>query len=237
MKTISTMMLLITLLILPSYAQRRRAAPKPSSDVPLEQLKSVVHSGFGSNVKVSSDGAFYLLGDFNGDGFSDIAVKVNVEEAGSDLKSHQVKFINIDNGAQIDPLSHEYHHCLGIAITHGTAEGWKVSNPTGKYMVYECFSSFRLFRKGQRIRHDSGSREPTPVRKGDSILLDLETGGAALVYIAALESDLGIESRFSNNDRITTACRRRAPSRPFIIHVQCAPQMPRVRRSVSGNWR
>src|SRR5688572_13814956 len=129
MKIISTIILLTALLILPSYAQRRRATPKPSSDVPLEQIESLVHGGFGSNVKVRSEGSFYLLGDFNGDGFSDIAVTVSIEEAGADLKSHQVKFINIDpysrqNGSQIDPLSHEYHHCLGTAIIHGTAEGW-----------------------------------------------------------------------------------------------------------------
>jgi hypothetical protein len=187
MKTISTIILLTALLILPSYAQSRRGTPKPSSDVPLEQIESVVHSGFGSNVKVISEGSFYLLGDFNGDGFSDIAVTVSIEEASADLKSHQVKFINIDpysrlNGSQIDPVSHEYHHCLGVAIIHGTAEGWKASNPTGKYMIYECFSSFRLLRKGQPIQRGSGSRGPMPVPKGDSILLDLETGGAALVH-------------------------------------------------------
>lgn len=186
MKTISTTILLMALLVLPSHAQRRRGTPKPSSNVPLEQIESVVHSAFGSNVEVRAEGSFYLLGDFNGDGFSDIAVTVNIEEF-SNLKSHQVKFINIDpysrlNGSQIDPLADEYHDCLGIAIIHGTAEGWKASNPTGKYMVYECFVPFRLVRKGQRIRRGGGSRGPTPVPKGDSILLELETGGTALVY-------------------------------------------------------
>jgi hypothetical protein len=187
MRLILTSTLLTAALILPSNAQKRRGTPP---NVPLGQIETVVHDGFGSKVKVEShlgSEPFYLLGDFNGDGFSDIAVLVNIEEARAELKNHEVRYINIDpysrqNGLQIDPLSHDSHNCLGIAIVHGTREGWKAANPAGRFMVYECFSSFRLIRKGQRIRRGSGSRGRTPVPKGDSILLDLETGGTALVY-------------------------------------------------------
>jgi hypothetical protein len=187
MKLTLTIVLLTAVTILPTSAQKRRGAPPHGA---LGQIEAVVRDGFGPRVKVESQlgsEPFYLLGDFNGDGFSDMAVLVNIEEAGADLKGHGVKFINVDpysrrNGLQIDPLSHDSQNCLGIAIVHGTAAGWKAAKPAGRFMVYECFSSFRLIRKGQRIRRGGGSSGRTPVPKGDSILLDLETGGTALTY-------------------------------------------------------
>jgi len=187
MKLLLTIVLLTAVPILPAHAQKRRGAPP---NVALGQIEAVVRDGFGPKVKVESQSGsepFYLLGDFNGDGFSDVAVLVNIEEARADLKGHGVKYVNVDpdsrrNGLQIDPLSHDSHNCLGIAIVHGTAAGWKAADPAGSFMVYECFSSFRLIRKGQRIGRGRGSQGRTPVPKGDSILLDLETGGTALVY-------------------------------------------------------
>lgn len=187
MKLISTIILLIAVLILPAFAQKRRGS---LSNVPLEQIETVVRNGFGSKVRVEShlgSEPFYLLGDFNGDGFSDIAVLVNIEEAKHALKDHGVKYVDTDpwsrrNGSQIDPMTHDIQNCLGIAIIHGTAVGWAAAEPAGKFMVYNCFSSFRRIRKGQRIPRGGGSRGRTPVPKGDSIFLDLETGGTALVY-------------------------------------------------------
>jgi hypothetical protein len=79
-------------------------------------------------------------------------------------------------------LTDDIQNCLGIAIIHGTAMGWVAAEPAGKFMVYNCFSSFRLIRKGQRIRRGGGSTGPTPIPKGDSIFLDLESGATALVY-------------------------------------------------------
>jgi hypothetical protein len=186
MRFVSIIILLIAVPILRTYDQKRSGRPsKPS----LDQIETVVRDSFGAKVKVRSDitEPYYLLGDFNGDGFSDLAVLVDIEEARADLKNHLVRYINIDpyssqNGLQIDPLSHDSHNCLGIAIVHGTAAGWETGNPAGRLMVYECFSSFRLLTRGQRIRRGRGSRGPTPIPKGDSILLDLETGGTALVY-------------------------------------------------------
>ena len=190
MKLMVTVIILIALQILPSHALQRKGGSRSSSNVPVEQIANVVNNGFGSKVRVESQlGAepFYLLGDFNGDGFSDIAVLVNIEEARAELKNYGVRYINTDpysrqNGMQIDPLSHDSQNCLGIAIIHGSSAGWEAPNPQGKFMTYECFSSFRLVRKGQRIRRGRGSSGPAPVPKGDSVFLNLETGGTALVY-------------------------------------------------------
>src|ERR1700730_11442912 len=187
MKTLLSISLFTALLLSPANAQRQPGTGRAPGDVSLDQIQAAIRNGFGPRVKIESDlgnGPFYLLGDFNGDGFSDIAVIVNVEEAKGELKNHAVKYVDIDpwsggNGAQIDPLTDDRKNCLGIAIIHGTALGWKAAEPAGKFMVYNCFSSFRIIRKGQRIRRVSGSRGPTPIPKGDSILLDLESGAAA----------------------------------------------------------
>lgn len=161
-----------------------------SSQDQLQQVRSVIRTGFGPKVEVESalsSDPFYLLGDFNGDGFQDIAVLVNIEQARPDLKKHNVKFVDASpwsstNGRQIDPESQDSHNCLGVAIIHGTVSGWKGADITDKFMFYDCFSAFRLVRKGQRIRRGSGSQGATPRPKGDSIFLDLESGATALVY-------------------------------------------------------
>jgi len=169
---------------------QKGAQPKSKNEnkVPLEQITSVVRNQFGPKVRVStSSEPFYLLGDFNGDGFSDIAVLINIEEGREDLKSFGVKYINVDpysrtNGSESDPVSGMGHNCLGIAVIHGTADGWETNSPSAKYVFYECFSGFRVIRKGERIRRGTGSRVQTPLPKGDSIQIDLESGGAALIY-------------------------------------------------------
>ena len=153
---------------------------------PLDKISSTIRDLFGPKLKVFIDKSrYYLRGDFNGDGFRDIAVQVIVEEGREELKKYKVKYIDIDpynggNGLEKDPISDMGNNCLGVAIIHGTAAGWDA--PAAKYIFYECFSGFRMIRKGQKIYRGGGSRGPTPAPKGDSIQLDLETGGAMLVY-------------------------------------------------------
>jgi hypothetical protein len=186
MKTFSVVLLFWALIVSPVYTQSRRG----KANVSEAQLQDVVRKEFGDQVKVQpalNSEPFYLLGDFNGDGRQDIAVLVNIEQGRAELKQHGVKYLDADphsrtNGSEIDPKSAMGHNCIGIAIIHGTSDGWNVLNPAGKFLVYDCFSAFRLFRKGQRIRRGSGSQGPTPKPKGDSIFLDLETGGTSLIY-------------------------------------------------------
>jgi hypothetical protein len=188
MKTLSAISLLTVLLLSSANAHGQSSTAQASRGVSLDQIQTAIHNGFGPNVKIESNmggGKFYLIGDFNGDGFLDIAVLLNIENAKAELTDHGVKYIDADpwsrtNGSRIDAF--ETHNCLGIAIIHGTALGWQAAKPMDKFMIYNCFSSFRLVRKGHRIRRGNGSRGPTPVPKGDSIFLDLETGATALVY-------------------------------------------------------
>ena len=188
MKTIAAIALVTVLALVQAYAQTN-TVPASSFDDYLKQVRSVIHSGFGPKVEVESalsDDPFYILGNFNGDRFQDIAVLVNIEQARADLRKHNVRFVEVSpwsrrNGLQIDPETQDSHNCLGVAIIHGTALGWK-SADTDKFMFYDCFSSFRLVRKGHKVRRGSGSQGPTPRLKGDAIFLDLESGATAIVY-------------------------------------------------------
>ena len=187
MKTFLSLSLCAALSLSPTHA-KEQGGRVGRHDVSLDEIQTAIRNGFGSRVKIeSADGRSYLLGDFNGDGFSDIAVLVNIEEAKSDLKHHGVKYVDADpwsrrNGSQIDPLTDNIQNCLGIAIIHGTAAGWAAPEPADKFIIYNCFSSFRLIRKGQRLRRGGGSTGATPRPKGDSIFLDLESGATAVVY-------------------------------------------------------
>jgi hypothetical protein len=151
-----------------------------------DKIASTIRSQFGSKLKVINDTSpYYLQGDFNGDGVGDIAVLVNSEDGREELKDHNVKYIDIDpwrgsNGQEKDPVSDIWNNCLGIAVIHGTAAGWDA--PAAKYIFYQCFTPFRIVRKGQKIRKGRASTGPTPVPKGDSIQLDLENGATMLVY-------------------------------------------------------
>lgn len=162
------------------------------TQVSAEQITAAVRDQFGPKVETGESllANYYLTGDFNGDGNPDLAVIVKPEKAKTELVRYHVEFVSIDpysatNGQKIDPAAKMSSHsdaCLGVAIIHGTANGWTAREPVGKFMFYECFSDFRLVRKGQPIRRGRASTGPTPMPKGDSLQLDLESGGTALVY-------------------------------------------------------
>ena len=131
----------------------------------------------------------YVISDFNGDGFSDVAVVVIVEQGRDELKSHGVRYIDIDpfsrtNGRELDPTDPDKmsQNCLGVAFLHGSSKGLDPHSITDKFIIYDCFSSIRRVPKGVPIRRGRKSTGPPPQPKGDSILLDLESGAQSLVY-------------------------------------------------------
>jgi len=191
---IQATMLQATCLILALFsgvsAFAQTSQPARSGKVSAEELKTFVHQQLGVKVNASAgtmSEPTYLVGDFNGDGNSDIAIMVNVEEGRDELKHNGVRYLNVDpysrkNGAEVDPTGSDAigHNCLGVALIHGTAAGWQ--SPAAKFLIYDCFSSFKLFPKSRVIRRGSGSTGLTPKLKGDGIVLDLESGATALVY-------------------------------------------------------
>ena len=155
--------------------------------VPKDKIWTVIQREFGAKVEVQdSSTPYYLTGDFNGDRYLDLAVLVSPEKAKAELVKNGVLFLDVDpfsphNGKQVDPVSAMGQNCLGVAIIHGTENGWDTNN-LGKFMFYDCFSSFRIVGKGKKIRRGGASKGPTPLPKGDSIQLDLESGATAIIY-------------------------------------------------------
>ncbi len=173
-----------------SLAQKaKNSGLKPVAKVSIDEITSAIRNDFGPSMEVVTDTQpFYLLGDFNGDSYPDIAVLVNPEESKGELKQHGVKYIDVDpssptNGQERDLESARFQYCLGLAVIHGTAKGWRAGNPSEKYIFYECFIPFRLVPKATKIhRYYKGYKEAPPRLKGDAIYLDLEREGKAIVY-------------------------------------------------------
>jgi hypothetical protein len=164
------------------------AANQATREPTSESIASVVTHALGSNVQVlSGDTPYYLLGDFNGDSNQDLAVLVQVEKQRDELRTHQVKYLDIDpfsqrNGSELDPLTDMGHHCAGVVVLHGSSPAWKTNFTGQPYLFYECFASFRVMKRSERVLRGAGSKGKTPVLRGDAIQLDLETGGQTLVY-------------------------------------------------------
>ncbi|HET6979490.1 MAG TPA: hypothetical protein VFI24_24365 [Pyrinomonadaceae bacterium] len=145
------------------------------------QISDLVHRELGSKVSVDD----YLGGDFNGDGFADLAINVSVDDARDELQQHGIRYVDVDprgktNGRQ-GPFP-EWHHCAAVVFLHGSSKKWDPNSITQKFLIYECFTPFSFIPHGQRIRRGNGSVGPTPKPKGDSVLLHLESGGTLLVY-------------------------------------------------------
>jgi len=171
-----------------TFSQAKRTPRSKTQTVKIDDIVSVIKNGFGSNMQVVTDTKpFYLLGDFNGDGKSDIAVLVNPEVAKPQLKQHGIKYIDVDpssstNGHLSDPESATFQYCFGVAIVHGSEQGWTLPQQDGKYLFYECFIPFRLVRRGSKVHRFRGERSAPPVLKGDAIYLYLERDAGSLVY-------------------------------------------------------
>jgi len=162
----------------------RSISPGELNDLVREQVGSKVKPALG----VISE-PVYVLSDFNGDGFSDVAIAVIIEQGRDELKSHAVRFMDVDpfsrtNGRELDPTDAEkmWHNCLGLVFLHGSANEWDPRSISDKFIIYECFSSIRRVPKGVPVRRGRKSTGPPPRPRGDSILLDLESGAKSLVY-------------------------------------------------------
>lgn len=157
-----------------------------------EELTNLVQRQLGNRIKPALgliSEPTYVISDFNGDGFSDVAIVVIVEEGREELKPHGVRYVDIDpfsrtNGRELNPTDPEKmaQNCLGVAFLHGSSKELELQSISDKFIIYDCFSSIRRVPKGVPIRRGRKSTGPPPQPKGDSILLDLESGAQSLVY-------------------------------------------------------
>lgn len=177
-------LLIILVLCCPAIGQKS-ISEKPS----IQQIENIVLKEFGRNVRLEKDlnsTAPYLLGDFNGDNYFDIAILLNIEKGKSDIKNSNAIFLDTNPYSQgngkILNLDDVGQNCLAIGILHGKSMNWNDFDVLAKYLTYECFSSFKLFKKSRLVKRGNGSKGATPKLKGDSIFLDLETGGTTLIY-------------------------------------------------------
>src|SRR5215510_1389589 len=184
-KMIRAFLLVLLVVLAAGATESQTTRPAPTTKISPEELKHFVQQQLGN--KVSPSDNQYVIGDFNGDGNMDIAIAVTVEEGRDELKRNNVHYLSADpwgkkNGAELDPTVADAmgRNCLGLALLQGSAAGWQ--NPVAKHLIYDCFSSFKLFPKGRVIRRGRGSAGPTPKLKGDGIVLELESGATALIY-------------------------------------------------------
>ena len=169
----------------PSAAQRRSSK---SQKISASELTASIKNNFGASVRVATESSpYYLVGDFNGDGFKDIAVLIYPKDAQADLEAAGVKYIEVDpsspqNGHELNLKGATFNYCAGVAVMHGTKEG-VLQSPGAKHFFYECFTPFRLVPRATTIRNRYRSvKERPPKLKGDAFYLYLERDASSLVY-------------------------------------------------------
>jgi hypothetical protein len=160
-----------------------RVSPSDASSA--EAVAVMLHKQFGEHVKFHETAPTILKGDFNGDGFADIAVAVLVDEAKTELKDHGVTFVDTDpfsstNGSILDMDKFEPRNCLGLVFIHGSQSGW--DQPTARFLSYECFSGAKLFAKRGKIPRQIASKKGMPKLIGDAISLEMENGSSQMIY-------------------------------------------------------
>lgn len=150
------------------------------------QLEAFLSREFGASVRLlGPERDKYVIGDFNGDGNPDLAVIVDVQNARDELVKHGIKLIDTDawsatNGSTLEMDKLEVHNCAGLAIVHGSTNGW--TEPSARLLSYDCFSSAKLFPKRRRVRSVARLGTTAPRLLGDGVVVELENGATSLIY-------------------------------------------------------
>jgi len=118
----------------PPVAPAVSTQTKNSPEVPVATL---IKEKFGPNVTVVSDiKPAEFKGDFNGDGFQDLAVLVSPKGKRSELAAG-VNVVVTSEGPATLPATAVLNGKNSLAILHGSATGLKDSPPNALYLIYD----------------------------------------------------------------------------------------------------
>lgn len=175
-KQCSPRILCMAIILLPLNAH-------PATSVSLKVVQTIVTAILGPEASVF-DG-HYALGDFDGDGKTDLAIMVNVAGAGHEIESRHIRLVDVDpisknNGTSVD-IGGFSHRCMGLLIVPNYVSSLRnslTSSLPSPVLSYACYSGI-VVREREHIQSQSG---PLPLFHGDGLLLEMETGAMNLVY-------------------------------------------------------
>jgi hypothetical protein len=136
------------------------------------------------------DGHF-LLGDFNGDGMSDVAVELYGDAARKELAGRGVRVLSTSpfdaegNGKLVVDVGGM--NCLGLGIILGYQRPVSEIPKGDRFYTYDCYSATEMVLRGSKVAAPDARlkwKESPPALKGDALLLDEENGGSRLIYWA-----------------------------------------------------
>jgi len=148
---------------------------------PLNKVQAIVKTALGSSVSIFDE--HFVEGDFDGDGKSDLAVMVNVDDAKYGVLWRRVRgqihLIDVDptsktNGSDLS-FNALGHNCMGLLVVQDSQNFLSANSPSKiPTLSYACYSGFKVIKK---------SSEETRWLEfsGDRILLDMETGAQNMV--------------------------------------------------------
>jgi hypothetical protein len=155
------------------------ASANAQSFLSREEIAKIVENHFGPDVEVVVDGTSslprYLRGDFNGDGSNDLVVPLIVDRARGTLDAKGITAALLEGETSADKAIGSY--CLALGIFHGDGRRGAEKRTSHVFMLYQCFSGYTKVSAQATLIHRSKVNAV-----GDTLLLDLESGGQMLVY-------------------------------------------------------
>ncbi len=162
------------------------------------ETEAVINRAFNSRVEVEGERRpFYLSGDFNGDGWQDIAVVVRLKDDAEQLKMTKTASVldpwlaaaagadgeeASEGGLQTDEPGASAGD-LALAVIHGTKDGWKASAPESRYLLLNSvFDELRIHRGKIEVGASGGT---PPVVKGDAIYTGSEVASGIIYWDGA----------------------------------------------------
>jgi hypothetical protein len=156
---------------------------------PSSKVQSAVKRLFGPSVEAAADrNPYYLTADFNGDRQEDVMVLVRLKGTTGTLPKEVV----VLNPWGYDSKNPGASSPLGLAIVHGSREGWDTQTPLERFLLSDksYFSTpiWESTSQGaplsiRKRRFGSGRRvAPPKMAKGDAVALGTEAGIDILLY-------------------------------------------------------